>query len=192
MRDRGPYTVSEVQVELVSQRAQPAPATDVAAERSERTLLLVVVAAAAALIHAKALVDHAPHYWLFGVFFGFLAYAQGGWAVLVYRRPDEQRWLMPAAVVSLGVVGLWIVTRSVGLPFGPWAGQPEPFAVTDVAASLNELVLAALILAIVRPQGRVAASLRWLDGANCVRAGSMLVALSLLAVLLGDHSHTAA
>ncbi len=28
-------------------------------------------------------------------------------------------------------------------------------------------------------------TLRWLDGANCVRIGSMLIALSLLAVLLG-------
>ena len=44
----------------------------------------------------------------------------------------------------------------------------------------------------LRPEGRVAARLRWLDGANCVRIGSMLVALSLLAVLLGNHSHPGA
>lgn len=183
--------MSEVQAELVSERSPAAPATEIAVQRSERTLLLAVLAGAAAVIHAKALLDHASHYWLFGIFFGLLAYAQAGWALLIYRRPDEQRWLMPAAVVSLGVVGLWIVTRSVGLPFGPWAWQPEPLAVTDVTASINELLLAGLILAIVRPQGRVAASLRWLDGANCVRVASMLVALSLLAVLLGDHSHPA-
>lgn len=181
-----------MQAELVSERAQAPPATDVAAiARSERTLLLVALSAAAAVIHAKALLDHASHYWLFGVFFGALAYAQAAWAVLLYRRPDERRWLMPAAVVSLAVIGLWIVTRSTGLPFGPWAGQPEPFTITDIAASLDELVLAGVILAIVRPQGHVAASLRWLDGANCLRAGSLLVSLSLLAVLLGDHSHSA-
>lgn len=184
---------SEVQRELVSEGAQAASATGAASvERSERTLLLVVLAAAAGLIHAKALLDHATHYWLFAVFFGVLAYAQVAWAFLIYRRPDERRWLMPAAVVSLAVVVLWIVTRSVGLPFGPWAGRPEPFAITDITASLNELVLAGLIVAILRPGGRVAARLRWLDGANCVRVGSMLIALSLLAVLLGNHSHPAA
>lgn len=155
-------------------------------------MLLVVLAAAAGLIHARALFDHASHYWLFGVFFGVLAYAQVFWAFLVYRRPDDRRWLMPAAVVSLAVVGLWVVTRSVGLPFGPWAGRPEPLSITDITASLNELVLAAVIFAMLRPGGWLAARLRWLDGANCVRVGSMLVSLSLLAVLIGDHSHPGA
>jgi hypothetical protein len=49
-----------------------------------------------------------------------------------------------------------------------------------------------LIFAIVRPEGRAARSLRWLDGNNCVRVGSMLAALSLFAVLLGNHSHPGA
>jgi len=183
----------DVQGELVTEGGQARSATDASsAERSERTMLLVVLAAAAGLIHAKALIDHAPHYWLFGVFFGVLAYAQVGWAWLVYRRPDEQRWLMPAAIGSLAVVALWIVTRSVGLPFGPWAGRPEQLAITDITASLTELVLAGLIVAMLRPTGRVAARLRWLDGANCVRVGSMLIALSLLAVLVGDHTHPGA
>jgi len=155
-------------------------------------MLLVILAATAALIHAKALIDHAPHYWLYGVFFGVLAYAQVFWAFLVYRRPAERRWFMPAAVVSLAVVGLWLVTRSAGLPFGPWAGRPEPFAITDITASLNELLLAGLIVAMVHPEGRVAARVRWLDGANCVRVGSMVIALSLLAVLLGNHTHPGA
>jgi len=163
-----------------------------AVERSERTMLLVVLSAMTALIHAKALLDHASHYWLYGVFFGALAYAQVLWASLVYRRPGERRWLMPAAIVSLALAALWIVTRTAGLPFGPWAGRPEPLAITGVTASLNELVLAGLVVAMLRPDGRIAARLRWLDGPGCVRFGSMLVALSLLAVLLGDHSHPGA
>ena len=186
----------DMQGELMVEEAHARPATGVASaersERSERTMLLVILAATAALIHAKALFDHASHYWLFGVFFGVLAYAQVFWAFLVYRRPGERRWFMPAAVVSLAVVGLWLVTRSVGLPFGPWAGRPEPLAITDITASLNELLLAGLIVAMVHPEGRVAARLRWLDGANCVRVGSLVIALSLLAVLLGNHTHPAA
>lgn len=182
-----------MQGELATAGARARTATGAASvERPERTMLLVVVSAMAGLIHAKALLDHAPHDWLYGVFFGVLAYAQVLWAFLVYRRPGERRWLMPAAIASLAVVGLWVVTRSVGLPFGPWAGRPEPFAITDISASLNELVLAGVIVAMLRPDGRVATRLRWLDGANCVRIGSMLVALGLLAVLLGDHSHPGA
>jgi uncharacterized membrane protein YsdA (DUF1294 family) len=164
-------------------------AADVPAERSERTLLLVGLSAAAGVIHARALFDHATHYWLFGVFFGVLTYAQVLWAVMVHRRPNDQRWLMPAAVGSLVVVGIWLVSRSVGLPIGPWAGRAEPFGVADIAASLDEIVLAALIVAMVRPSGRVAARMRWLNGPNCVRIGSMLVALSLFAALFGNHTH---
>ena len=187
------YMPGDVQGELITEETQTRSVPDEAsADRSERTMLLVVLSATAGLIHAKALVDHAPHYWLFGVFFGVLAYAQVGWAYLVYRRPDDRRWYMPAAVGSLAVIGLWLVTRSVGLPFGPWAGRPEPFAITDITASLNELILAALVVAMLRPTGRVAARMRWLDGANCVRVGSMLIALSLLAVLLGNHTHPGA
>ena len=181
---------SDVRGELVTEAARARSATEASpVERSERTLLLVGLSAAAGLIHAKALVDHAPHYWLFGVFFGVLAYAQVLWAVLVYRRPGDERWLMPAAVGSLAVIALWVVTRGVGVPFGPWAGRPEPFGVADIAATLNELLLAGLIVAMLRPEGRIAARLRWLNGANCVRAGSMLVALSLLAILVGNHDH---
>ena len=187
------YMACDMQGELATEQAQARAVPGTApAERSERTMLLVVLAAMTGLIHAKALFDHAAHYWLFGVFFGVLAYAQVLWAFVVYRRPGERRWLMPAALVSLAVVALWIATRSVGLPFGPWAGRPEPLAITDITASLNELVLAGVIVAMLRPHGRVAARLRWLDGANCMRVGSMLVALGLLAVLLGDHSHPGA
>ncbi len=184
------YMTGDVHGELTIDAAQTragSPATSSA--RSERTMLLVCLSAAAGLIHAKAAIDHAPHYWLFGAFFGVLAYAQVFWALLLYRRPDERRWQMPVAVASLAVVGLWLVSRTVGLPIGPWAGRPEPLAITDLTATVIELLLAGLIVAMLRPQGRVAARLRWLDGAHCVRIGSMLIALSLLAVLVGNHSH---
>jgi hypothetical protein len=187
------YMASDVHPEVVIDAGQPRSSPDVAAAaRSERTMLLVCLSAAAGVIHAKAMIDHVSHYWLFGVFFGVLTYAQVLWAVLVYRRPDDRRWLMPAAVGSLVVVGIWLVSRTAGLPIGPWAGDPEPLAITDITATLAELLLAGLIIAILWPHGRIAARLRWLDGSNCVRVGSMLVALSLLAVLVGNHSHPGA
>ena len=184
------YMASDVQSEPVIDAAQADPDAEAApAGRSERTMLLVALALAAGIIHARALFDHATHYWLFGLFFGVLTYAQVLWAFLIYRRPDDRRWLMPAAVGSLAVVGIWLVTRTVGLPFGPWAGRAEPLGIADIAATLDELVLAAVIIAMLRPQSRLASRMRWLNGANCVRLGSMLIALSLLAALIGDHTH---
>jgi hypothetical protein len=186
------YMAGEVHSELLVDEPRTRTATQTEAEpveRSDRILLVVGLSLAAGVIHAKALFDHATHYWLFGVFFGVLTYAQVLWGLLVYRRPNDTRRLMPAAVGSLAVIGIWLVSRSVGLPIGPWAGRPEPFGVADIAASMDELVLAAVTIAMVRPTGRVAARVRWLDGPNCVRLGSMLIALSLLATLFGNHTH---
>lgn len=160
-----------------------------AGARSPRLLLLVALSGSAGLIHARALFDHASHYWLFGVFFGALTYGQTLWAVWMYRRPDDERPLLPAAVASLAVVAIWVVSRTVGLPIGPWAGRPEPFGIEDITASLDELVLAALIIAMLRPDRRLAARLAWLNGGNCARVGSMLCSLSLLAALFGHHTH---
>jgi len=160
-----------------------------AGRRSPRLLLLVALSGSAGLIHARALIDHAGHYWLFGVFFGALTYAQTLWAVWMYRRPDDERPLLPAAFASLAVVAIWLVSRTVGLPIGPWAGRPEPFGIEDITASLDELVLAALVVAMLRPDRRIAARLAWLNGGNCARVGSMLCSLSLLAALFGHHTH---
>ncbi len=183
----------DVHGELLIDAAQPQPATDAApAARSERTMLLVGLSLAAGIIHGRAFFDHATHYWLFAVFFGVVAYGQVLLAFLIHRRPTDTRWLKGAAAGSLAVVGVWLVTRTLGLPIGPWAGRVEPVGVADLAATLDELVLAALVLAILRPDGRTAARMRWLNGANCARVGSMLIALSLFAALLGNHTHPGA
>jgi hypothetical protein len=92
-------------------------------------------------------------------------------------------------VASLAVVAVWVISRTVGLPVGPWAGRPEPFGIADITASVDELVLAGLIFAMLRPDRWIAARLAWLDASNCARMSSMLFALSLLAVLFGKHSH---
>lgn len=158
--------------------------------RAPRIQLLIGLSAVAGLIHAKAFIDHVDHYWLFGVFFGALTYAQILWAMRLWRRPDDRRLFKPVAVLSLGVVAIWIVSRTTGLPIGPWAGRPETVGMPDAVASLDELLIAGMIAAILRPEGRIAARLRWLDGGTCVRLGSMLCSLSLMALLFSSHSHT--
>jgi hypothetical protein len=126
---------------------------------------------------------------LFGVIFGALTYTQVLWAVWIYRHPHDERPLLPAAVASLAVVAVWVISRTVRLPMGPWAGRPEALGIADITASLDDLVLVALIFAMLRPDRRIAARLAWLDADNCARARSMLFALSLLAVLFGKHTH---
>ena len=93
------HMARDMQGELTAEvpaRSEPEAA---AAARSERTMLLVVLAAAAGIIHAKAFIDHAPHYWLYGAFFGVLAYAQVLWA-FVRRSPARRSALAHAGRAS--------------------------------------------------------------------------------------------
>lgn len=159
------------------------------AEFTPRVKLLIALSAVAGIIHGRAMIDHMSHYWLFGVFFGVLTYAQVLLAVQLYRKPDDLRWLMAAAIGSLAVVGIWLVSRGVGLPIGPWASKPEPFGVSDVAASLDEMLFAAVALAMLRPDRWLAARLQWLNGGNCQRVTSMMIGFSLIAALVGGHTH---
>ena len=94
----------------------------------------------AALVHVVVMPSHLDEYWLFGLFFGVLAALQLGYAGLLALRPS--RGLLAAgALVNAATVGLWLVSRTVGLPIGPAPGVPEPVGPLDVLSTAAELVL---------------------------------------------------
>ena len=127
----------------------------------------------AGLIHVVAAFEHVEEYALFAAFFAVLAPAQFAWGVLVYRRP-ERRLLVAGAIGSLLVVAVWAVSRTVGLPIGP--GQPEAVGAIDALCSLDETLLAALVLL---PRSKI-----------LIAVGTVLVfTSSLLLVGGGGHVH---
>jgi hypothetical protein len=143
----------------------------------------------AGLIHVKAMADHAGHYWLFGVFFGAVAGAQIALAVALWRTPVSDRLLVAGAVATGGVIVVWLISRTFGLPIGPWAGEAEAFGVSDVIVTMTEVAFIGAVSVIVRPDGSVGTRLRWLAGGHAVRLGVALSAASVLAAALGGHSH---
>jgi hypothetical protein len=61
---------------------------------------------------------------------------QTAWCVAVVRRPTRFLFLV-GAVVNTGVVVLWAITRTVGLPFG--LSEVESVGVVDLVATLAEV-----------------------------------------------------
>jgi hypothetical protein len=66
------------------------------------------------------------------------------------------RWCLAGPSVRAIAVGIagngaivvaWLVTRTIGLPIGPWAGSPEPVGYPDAASVVFELLLIALLAA---------------------------------------------
>jgi hypothetical protein len=183
-------------------QALPAPASTVdragarAALTPERSApvadairIVAGLSIAAGAIHAIAMIEHFSHYWLYGVFFLVLTYGQVLWGIALLRRRVVERALTAGAVANVAIVAVWVLSRTLGVPVGPDAGRPEAVGAMDVVATLDQLVLAAYVAAIVRPRLRTGRGFRALMGAHRMRIGIALGSASLFAALLGGHHH---
>jgi hypothetical protein len=56
-----------------------------------------------------------------------------------------------AVALSLGIVTVWVVSRTVGMPFGPARGAPEPVGWADFLSTALELTTVAAAWSLVRP-----------------------------------------
>ncbi len=121
------------------------PHADGAADlgRAAADMVLALVAGLAfmcGLIHVGAAVDHFDELPLYTVAFGMLAATQMLWAGAILRRPSE-RLLLLGGAFNLAVIGLWIVSRTAGLPIAPQAWVPETVGVADLVETVGELVV---------------------------------------------------
>jgi hypothetical protein len=119
------------------------------------TVLRVIVALAsvgAGVIHFLVTPDHFAEFVLFGVFFLLLGIFQVVWAGGAVLKPNALV-LWTGVIASAVTIGIWLVSRTAGLPIGPEAGEPEPFGLLDVLASaLEGLVVLGGIYLLTRPK----------------------------------------
>ncbi len=117
--------------------------------RPARLYSVALLTAGAAAIHISAAVNHLPEYLPWGVFFIFLAIAQVALAVAVVLVPG--RGLFVAALVgTAGIIGVWVISRTVGLPFAPVPWSPEPIGALDLTATLMEAISIVLFVLLIR------------------------------------------
>jgi hypothetical protein len=141
---------------------------------------------AVGLIHVVAAAQHLEEYVLYAVFFDLLAVAQFAWGFALYRSPSR-RLLHLGAAMSLGVVALWIASRTTGLPIGPEPWTPESIGTLDLIATADELVLTVLIAFELRAARR--SSLGRVSRQLATAMGLCLILLSSLAATLPAHGH---
>jgi hypothetical protein len=122
---------------------------EVAPPRTLTGLLLAAVATvsvASGLIHFAAVPEHWADYRIAALFFVGLGIFQVVWAALVMGRPGRLLSAVGAAA-SLLTIGIWIASRTSGLPFGPFAGVAERAGPADIVSTiLEEVLVVALIL----------------------------------------------
>ena len=112
--------------------------------RTDLVRLAAVLSGAAAAVHLSVARLHFDEYWLFGVGFVVSGVLQLAWAVAVWRRNGDRRLVVAGLVLQAGIAVVWVVSRTVGLPYGPEAGQPESVGPLDAQCTLDELLIVAL------------------------------------------------
>ena len=109
------------------------------------------LAALAAQFHAYVLPEHFHEWWGYGVAFLAMVIFQDIFAVLILSSPRRPVYLLGIAG-TLAMVSIWFVSRFVGLPLGPSAGELEPVGLLDVATQTIEIGLIVTLALLAQPR----------------------------------------
>jgi hypothetical protein len=162
-------------------RTQPGPAQ----------VLLAALSLCAAVIHVGFAPSHFSEVWSHGAFFIAMAWYQLLLAFLLVTRP--KRWVYVFGLLNLLLIGVWVMSRTVGAPFGGDAWTPEGVGFPDVLATVFEglIVVGCLGLLLTKAWRRAA---RWTALSTVGVASVSLIAAGLTTASLtprfaGAHDH---
>src|SRR5438105_3366555 len=113
-------------------------------------ILAAVLTFGAAIIHLAVAPEHLRAYVPFGVFFLTVGCAQIIVAVELLAHPTR-RLIGGLLLANLTLVGLWFISRRIGLPIGPTPWVPEETGLTDVICQIMQiLAMLPLVALLVR------------------------------------------
>lgn len=122
----------------------------------------------AGLIHGLVTPDHFKEWWGYGLFFFTATFVQVGYGALFLLKPwaydetggerndalsdyDTIRYCFVGIAGTLSIIAVWIVTRTVGLPFlGPEVGKVESITGISLVSKVIEGVLIVCLVFIIR------------------------------------------
>jgi hypothetical protein len=114
-------------------------------------------------------------------FFVAVAAAQLAWGALALARAPRW-WLALGAVANLVVVATWVVSRTVGLPVGEYAGITLPVGFADgLATALEAVTVVGAAALLVRGRGPARSPVR--SPAVAAATAVVIAALGLFGVL---------
>ena len=160
--------------------ATPTRTEQPAVRRQDLTATQLSIALAslfAGVIHLAVTPEHLEQWWAFGAFFIVTGLFQLAFALVVVRRPT---W--PVAVtgiaVNLGIVLVWVVSRTTGLPVTPPVDITshegthviEGVGPADLAATGAELLVVCLLVTLLPPRMRRVAGNLLLATGGCLWA----------------------
>jgi hypothetical protein len=132
----------------------------VAAGGAARSSGLVGGAAAlsllAAWVHLAYTGSHWRDWWAYGAFFLVTGLGQGLLAAALLRWPRAWTALVGIAG-NLAIIGMYVQSRTIGVPLGPHSGVAERTGAVDLATTGVEIATVTLLLVLVGARTR-----RWI------------------------------
>ncbi len=162
-------------------------------EHAESPLLVLTAAAGAGagVIHFAMVAPHAGDGLLDPLGFAAFAWFQVGVAVALVALGFSRRLLVASVVGNAAAGGLWIWSRTAGLPFGSHAGVAEGAAAVDViAVSLECVAIGAACWLLIAPRRLPVSQLA------SVVLGVSVLALATVGIVVpeagshGTHDHS--
>jgi hypothetical protein len=147
---------------------------------------LAILSLAAAVIHFAVAGSHFQQYWAFGVFMLVAAWLQVLWALAALFRPP--RWLLGAGVsINLTVIGVYVITRTVGDVIGPTPHAVEKVGFGDGLCTVLEVILVVGCLWLSTKADREVVPRHYLAVATAATGGMIAVLLSVALVAGGPE-----
>jgi hypothetical protein len=159
---------------------------------------LAILSIVTAVIHFAVSGEHFQEYWVFGVFMLVTAWLQLMWTVGAIVRPSRLL-LWGGVVLNTGIIGVYIVTRTVGDVIGPTPHDVEPFGFGDGLCTVLEAVVAVgcAWLLVSKVDRQIRRDSLFLAPALTGAGSAILLSIALVAggpemVMGGDDAMTAA
>jgi peptidoglycan/LPS O-acetylase OafA/YrhL len=119
-------------------------------------LTAALLSLAAGWIHFAYVGSHWRDWWAYGAFFLATGVFQALFAPAMLRWPTA--WTALAGVGgNLAIVGMYVLSRTNGIPMGPHTGVVEKATVVDLGCTAGEIVLIGVLLGMVGARNR-----RWI------------------------------
>jgi hypothetical protein len=103
-------------------------------------VVLALLGLASSLIHALVGREHFREWVVYGLFFVCASALQAAWSILLLAHPSRSL-LVLGAIGNAAVVSLFLISRTVGIPFGPDSFQPEALDGFGIAATGCEVAV---------------------------------------------------
>jgi peptidoglycan/LPS O-acetylase OafA/YrhL len=107
-------------------------------------------------VHFAYVSSHWRDWWAYGLFFLLMGVFQAVFAPALLKWPNMWTALVGIAG-NAGIVGMYVLSRTNGIPMGPHTGIVEPATAIDLSTTAGEIVLMAILLGMVGPRNR-----RWI------------------------------